>query len=177
MASIEHKETTLKSKTIVQNSEIEEMFLKHYKEWCLLSYRYMESMPEAEDMVQDVFVNILMRKRQDEITNLKSYIGTAVRNTSLKKIERTKRLEKINDYNLISSPSYEEHMIELETKNKARNAIEILPEKSKRVFQLCVLDDLKYENAADSLGISINTVKFHLKKAFRMLRVHYKIST
>jgi len=174
MECIQNKDSIREKMMVSQKSEIEEMFLKYHKEWCLLSYRYLENMPEAEDMVQDVFVKILMRKRHNEIINLKSYIGTAVRNTSIKKIKRTKKLEKINDYNLIAAPSYEQEMIDVELKNKAKDAIDLLPEKSKRVFQLCVLHDLKYENAADILGISINTVKFHLKKAFKMLRLHYK---
>ena len=62
------------------------MFLKHYKESCLLSYSYNGSIPEAEDVVQDVFIKILNRKQPNEIVGLKSYISRAVRNTILKKI-------------------------------------------------------------------------------------------
>lgn len=156
---------------INQQILIETMFMKHYKEWCLLSYSYIENMSEAEDMVQDVFVNILNRKQKNEIINLKSYISTAVRNTSLKKISRTKKLEKIKDYSLAALlPSHEEHLINLENKTKVQEAIGILPKQSKKVFELCVLEGVKYQNAADLLGISINTVKFHLKKSFKILR-------
>lgn len=58
MRSIQDTNIVLEKMTVSQRSEIEKMFLKHYKDWCLLSYRYMENMPEAEDIVQDVFVNI-----------------------------------------------------------------------------------------------------------------------
>ncbi|WP_160114302.1 MULTISPECIES: RNA polymerase sigma factor [Aquimarina] len=151
--------------------EIEAMFLKHYQEWCLLSYSYIENMSEVEDMVQDVFVKILRRKPKNEILDLKNYISTAVKNNSLKRIKRNRKLEKLENSNVISSPSYEEYLIETETKIKVQKAMEVLPEQSKKVFQLCVLDGEKYQNAADSLGISINTVKFHLKKSFKILRL------
>lgn len=153
-----------------QQVELETIFLEHYREWCLLSYSYIENMSEAEDMVQDVFVQILKRKKDSEIIDLKSYVSRAVKNTSLKKIQRTKRLERIQDYNALS-PSHEEQLIDLETRIEVRQAIGILPDKSKRVFELCVLEGAKYQSAADTLGISINTVKFHLKKAFKMLRL------
>ncbi|WP_303317861.1 sigma-70 family RNA polymerase sigma factor [Flavivirga abyssicola] len=156
---------------ISHQPQIEAMFMKHYKEWCLLSYSYMEDMSEAEDMVQDVFVKILNRKKNTEILDLKSYISMAVRNTSLKKIQRTKKTEQIKDYNLFAlSPSHEEYLIDFENKAKISDALRILPEQSKRVFELCVLEGAKYQNAADVLGISINTVKFHLKKAYKILR-------
>lgn len=157
---------------ISQRIEIETMFLQHYKEWCLLSYSYIESMTEAEDMVQDVFIKILNKKNKHEIVDLKSYISTAVRNTCLKNIKQSKRSVKLNEYNTLLSPSHEESLIDVENKVQVQAAIQILPEQSKKIFQLCVLEDFKYQKAADSLGISINTVKFHLKKAFKILRLN-----
>lgn len=157
---------------IDQKLQIEVMFMKHYKEWCLLSYSYIENIHEAEDMVQDVFVKVLNRKRSADILDLKSYIGVAVRNTSLKRIQRTKKMEVIKDYNLESlDPSHEDFLIDEEKKRKITDALTKLPEQSKKVFELCVLEGAKYQSAADTLGISINTVKFHLKKAFKMLRL------
>ncbi|AUP81188.1 sigma-70 family RNA polymerase sigma factor [Flavivirga eckloniae] len=153
------------------NPQIETMFLKHYKEWCLLSYSYMEDMSEAEDMVQDVFVKILKRKKATRILDLKNYISMAVRNTCLKRIQRTKKTERIKDYSLAAlSPSHEEFLIDIENRTKIENALNVLPTQSKRVFELCVLEGAKYKSAADVLGISINTVKFHLKKSFKILR-------
>ncbi len=151
--------------------QIEAMFIKHYREWCSLSYSYVEDMSEAEDMVQDVFVKVLNRNRNTEILDLKSYISVAIRNTSLKRIQRTKKTEQIKDYNLAALlPSHEEFLIDIENKIKINEALGILPEQSKRVFELCVLEGAKYQSAADTLGISINTIKFHLKKAFKILR-------
>lgn len=157
--------------TLEIGQKLEAMFLKHYKEWCLLSYSYTRNMAESEDVVQDVFIKILNRKQQNEIKDLKNYISISVRNTTLKKIQRTKRLEEINDDILPSSaPSYEEYLIDVENKAKVQEAVEVLPIKSKKVFELCVLEGIKYQSAAEVLGISINTVKFHLKKAFKILR-------
>ncbi len=154
--------------------EIEAMFSKHYKEWCMLSYSYMEDMSEAEDLVQDIFVKILNRDNYDEIRNLKKYINTAIRNTCLKRITQTKRLVQIKENKLAAFPSHEQYLIDEETRMEVREALVVLPKKTKLVFELCVLEGLKYRMASDILGISINTIKFHLKKAFKMLRMNLR---
>lgn len=154
----------------VFHNEIRVLFLKHYNEWCLYSYSYLKNMDEAEDLVQDVFVKILSINHKKEILNLKGYITAMVRNSSIKKIEKLNKLESFNEEDLVILSSNEHFLIETETKLKIRKALEALPEESKKVFDLCVIEGMKYENTADSLGISVNTVKYHLKKAFKTLR-------
>ncbi len=150
--------------------EIKGIFLKHYREWCLWSYSYLENMDEAEDVVQDVLVKILERQDKEEILNLDSYIKAAVRNASLKKIQQSRGVQKIYQDTEIAAPSYEDHLMGLEADAKVQKAIEGLPEQSRRALKFCVMDGLSYENAADSMEISVNTVKYHLKKAYKELR-------
>ncbi|NNE75950.1 MAG: sigma-70 family RNA polymerase sigma factor [Pricia sp.] len=152
---------------------IKTMFKMHYREWCLWSYSYLEDMAEAEDVVQDIFVKILDMQKLDDILDLKKYISTAVRNASLKKIKQSEKLRGLYQDINIALPSFEEMMIEMETSTKVRTAIEELPEKSKKVLDLCVIEGLSYENAASSMEISVNTLKYHLKRAFKEMR--YKL--
>ena len=152
--------------------QVEALFLKHYKEWCLLSYSYLGDMSESEDVVQDACIKILNRKKQNEIKDLKSYISVAIRNLSLKKIQSSKKLKNIHEERLQSQAlSHEEYLIDEENRLRLQKAVDILPVKSKKVFELCVLEGIKYKNTAEVLGISINTVKFHLKKSFKILRL------
>ena len=53
------------------------------------------------------------------------------------------------------------------------DSIERLPEQMKVVFKKCFLDGRKYQEAADELDISVNTVKTHVRKALRMLRCEF----
>ena len=150
---------------------LEEIFSKHYDEWCLLSYSYLENTKKAEDVVQDVCVNILLRKKAAKIENLQAYIATSVKNKSLKELKRVRKFETISDTNMGTSPSSEEDFILREGKLHLQNAISKLPEPCKRVFRLCVVEGQKYKTAADTLGISVNTVKYHIKKAYKTFRV------
>ena len=48
---------------------------------------------------------------------------------------------------------------------RLRQSVENLPGQTKVVFRMCFLDGKKYQEAADELMISINTVKTHINKA------------
>ena len=154
--------------TETDRKDIELIFKTCYRELCLLAYSYVACTDQAEDVVQDVFVKLLMKGKAANIANLKSYIWKSVKNSSLKHVARSKKMESIEQSNLVLVE--EEETWDEERDLKLRKAMEKLPPKCKDVFELCVFDGHKYDSAADSLGISVNTVKTQMKKAFRILR-------
>ena len=48
-------------------------------------------------------------------------------------------------------------------------AINRLPEQCRRVFQLSRFEEKRYEEIAAELDISVNTVKYHIKRALALL--------
>jgi RNA polymerase sigma-70 factor (ECF subfamily) len=59
----------------------------------------------------------------------------------------------------------------LDLKEKLQQALNDLPEKCRTVFQLSRFEDLKYQEIADELGISIKTVENQMGKALKTLRL------
>ena len=55
-------------------------------------------------------------------------------------------------------------------KQEVREALRKLPSKCKQVFLLKCIKGLKYKEIAEVSGISVNTVKYHLGEAFRIMR-------
>ena len=49
-------------------------------------------------------------------------------------------------------------------------AIEMLPEERRRILHMVCMEGMKYQEVADCLGISINTVKTQMGRAFQFLR-------
>jgi len=86
------------------------MFLEHYQKWCLLSYGYLHDLDDAKDVVQTIFIKLLQIKEHKAIDNLKSYINTAIRNESLKKLKASKEHSPYPTP-LPMSPSYENECI------------------------------------------------------------------
>jgi RNA polymerase sigma-70 factor (ECF subfamily) len=61
------------------------------------------------------------------------------------------------------------HLLEKELEEKIRTAIEALPHETRQVFELSRYDDMTYDEIAQHLSISVNTVKYHMKSALRQL--------
>ena len=53
---------------------------------------------------------------------------------------------------------------------KTITALNKLPEKCRAIFHLSRFEELKYQQIADQLNISIKTVETHMVKALRILR-------
>lgn len=154
--------------------KIEHLFKKHYRVYCLLSYSYVSQWDVAEDIVQDVFVKILTKPKTTRILNLNAYIYKAIKNSSLKHIGRNMKLESI-DQKSWEIPHLE--VVPTEDNNRVailHKSINKLPLGCKKVFELCALEGYKYGSAAVHLGISVNTVKTQMKKAYKILRSDLK---
>lgn len=103
-------------------------------------------------------------------------MSTAVRNASLTRISQNNKMQAIDENTMVyvESISAEDNELSLRKKRKLYSQIDLLPEQCKKVFILCVVDGLKYQETANQLGLSINTVKTQMKKAFKMLRASLK---
>ena len=58
-----------------------------------------------------------------------------------------------------------------ELEKNIHSAINELPEKCRNVFQLSRFDQMKYQEIADALNISIKTVENQMGKALKILRL------
>ena len=154
--------------------KIEHLFKEHYRVYCLLSYSYVSQWDIAEDIVQDVFIKVLTKRKSTKILNINAYIYKSIKNSSLKYIERTVKLESIDKKSWdIPYPDG----VPMEDNNMTAilsESIKNLPIGCKNVFELCALDGHKYNSAANHLGISVNTVKTQMKKAYKILRSDLK---
>jgi RNA polymerase sigma-70 factor (ECF subfamily) len=63
-----------------------------------------------------------------------------------------------------------DQFISEEFASKINQAIETLPPQCKKIFLLAFIDDLSYQETADALGLSKNTVKTQMGIAYKLLR-------
>jgi len=154
-------------------SRLELVFKTHYEELCILANSYLHSFSEAEDVVQDVFVKLLLKGNIDEIGLLEHYIKRAIKNACLKKIRDRKAMHTIDGAVIREENFFEKKESELH--EERRNSLLLdelnkLPEQCRKVFLMCVVEELTYQKTADKLNISVNTVKSQVKKAYKVLR-------
>lgn len=152
-----------------------ELFMALYPHLLPLATGFIKSRQSAEEIVSDVFMNIWeKRSRLEHISNLKIYLYTAIRNTSLNYLQRNNRLV-LTDLSEIPIElgaipiNPERLMITAEMKKMIQEAVNQLPARCKLIFKLVKEDELKYREVAELLQISIKTVEAQMTIALRRI--------
>ena len=150
------------------------LFKKYYESLYRFAGRFVRDPQTAENIVQDVFVKIWSNREQLIIqSNVKSYLYRAVTNHALNLLKRERRMtgtEDESDYRDNSVKTPEEELIDREMFAAVHRAIDKLPAQCRRIYLMHRYDDLKYSEIAEILGISINTVKTQMRRAFISLK-------
>ncbi len=150
-------------------------FYHHYKNRIYgLALKLTHSTSIAEEIVQDVFLKIWM-KRADlmQVENLQAYLFTIARNDVYRVMKQIARnyqhvLHKENE--VLTENSSEQYVMEKEYSTLLRKAVDRLPHQQKQVYTLIKEQGLKREEAAVFLNLHPETVKSHLAQAMKNVR-------
>lgn len=146
-------------------------FYTNYSDLVMFANSIIKNTSAAEDIVQDFFVDFWTKKYYNSInSNLSSFLFKSVRNKCLNYIRDNERRNKhLSDFSIDDS-NVDSNLFDYQEKELLYKAINMLPEKSKDVFIRCCIHGHKYQEVADDLGISINTVRTHMARSFKSLR-------
>ena len=143
-----------------------------YPVMCLFAKKYLNNYDDAEDIVQEVFVELWnQRAKFESLNQIKAFMYLSVKNKCLNFIKHQQVKEK---YAIACSrdnteAAFDEAVIEAEVVNNLNDEINKLPEQQKQVILLS-MQGLSVEEVADNMQISTNTVKMHKKLAYKQLR-------
>jgi RNA polymerase sigma-70 factor (ECF subfamily) len=150
----------------------EHFYKDHYKFFLLAACKYLGDAPLAQEVVNDVFVRLWQdAERIDIQSSLKSYLYRAVVNRCLNELDKHKR-DRQHFQELKHRPEETAEWKEMEDnelKIRLYKAIDDLPEQCRKVFRMSRFEELKQQEIADRLGISIKTVKNHITHALQQL--------
>lgn len=136
--------------------------------------KILKSEAEAEDVLQDVFLNLWLHGGLGELENFEGYLKVTTRNHVFKVLRRqnlqfaTDSLLKI-DWTEGHNET-EESLLLNDSQIILNQAIDQLPPRQKLVYNLCKTEGLKYEAVAKVLAISPLTVKTHMQNSLRFVR-------
>lgn len=158
-----------------QQEAMELFFNRYYTRLCRFGLSYESDSCLVEEKVADVFIELWnTRNTLDKIRNPKSYIYVVVKN-SLKKVQKFELFhQQIDEIKAIASvciPSIEEEIIGDEQKEFIKNMIceilDVVPKKSRQVFELSRIDGLKYKEISEILNVTPKTVENHIGLALK----------
>jgi RNA polymerase sigma-70 factor, ECF subfamily len=182
MEHFSDKELYIKIKEGNQDA-FEFVFLRYYGDLCSYAQSIIHHKESSEEIVQDVFVKLWeLRETLDVNTSLKSYLYRTVHNFCLNKIDHWKVRDNyskkvISEYNpdaLQFVPFSDDYpianLIVKELEEKIKDSISALPEHCRDIFLLIRMKGLSYQEAANKLNISVNTVKTQMHRAVIKLK-------
>lgn len=140
------------------------------------TFRITDDEELSEEIVMDAFLKVWCnRQGLGEIVHFGSYLYTLVRNRAFNAIKRRAHeaviIGKLSLNNSEYQDTTEETVIYKEYQHILSQAVNQLPPQQRIVFSMSRDEGMKYEEIANHLNLSKNTVKAHLKKALSTLRL------
>lgn len=164
------------NKTAYSDSEFEAVFKSYYRALFLFAYAYVMDEMEAEDIVSGVFSQLWeKRKNLPPEEELKPYLYASVKYACLRYF---KRLQLTDDYRRRQAEAFILSFAEEENEDEltllVKKALGSLSDNQRKIVEMHVMKGMKYAEISEAMNISENTVRTHLKRAYKILRFYLK---
>ncbi len=160
---------------MLKNNEqqgFDELFKRYYKPLVVFGNKYMQDSLATEDIVQEVFVKFWNKKLFLTLKSerISTFLFSMVRNQCINELKKKDVL--LDAIDIATLNIAEKEILTLSTRelDKIHESIELLPEQTRKVIECILLQNMKYKEAAEELGVSVNTVKTLLKIGITKLR-------
>ncbi|ERJ60858.1 RNA polymerase sigma factor [Sphingobacterium paucimobilis] len=153
-----------------------QIFEHHYRTVFNYAYGFGKNRHDAEEVTQEAFTKLfLYRKRITDLNSIMPFLLAVSKRIAIsifrKKVIRENSVADIQLATETVSYNTKETIYNNELHSALEKIIAELPIQQQRVFVLNKMEDLSYQEIAEELGISKNTVKNHLIVASRSVRI------
>lgn len=148
------------------------LFHAHAPGLCSYLTRFVGSHDVAEDLVQDIFVQLWTRRESLEITgSVSGYLFRAAKNRALNQLRHQKANGRLRAALLVRSGgaegSGENELLEM---LDVQDAVSSLPGRMRMIFTLSRYNGMTHAAIAESLGLGVKTVEAQIGHALKILR-------
>ncbi len=164
----------------------ERMFKSLFRPLCLYATAILGDVGSAEEVVQDLFVNLWSKRGSYVVTgDPHNYMILAVRNASISVLNRERKLRLEQDlyqkelsvytefaFELLSVPEREDQL-----RQQLLTAMNRMPPQCRNVFEMHRLSGYTYNEIAEELEISVKAVEKHISRALEILRKDFSSET
>lgn len=170
-----------------EETRFEDIYLSYFSKMKYFAKEYVISEEDAENIVQDVFVELWENKEMLNMhMNLIAYLFTTIKNKCLNHLrhklvvqETASKLQE--EYtislrmNLDSLEAFDNNLFSDQDIEKIiSRALDTLSEKCRTIFIMSKIEGKKQKEIAQELNISINTIETQMGIAYKKLRIELK---
>ncbi|WP_111672765.1 RNA polymerase sigma-70 factor [Algoriphagus litoralis] len=162
-----------------QTPAFEMLFKTHYQSLCRYANSILKDPDGAEEVVQATFIGLWEKRKTISIdSSLKSYLYRAVRNSCLNELKHEQVKQRYMAQQAVQDEVHSQpadHLsIHAELEEKIKAAIQTLPDQCRLIFTMSRFEELKYQEIADQLNLSVKTVENQMGKALKLMRAQLK---
>ena len=151
------------------------LYNKDSQPMLLYALTFVNSKSDTEDIVQEVFYNFWKSEAylRVPIDEARPWLLRAIKNACINFWEKKDVLRSSAELHNITIEDEEYSEFNEQIFTQIRQDIENMPPQTREIVKAIFYKKEKYQEVADYLGISINTVKTLLRRAIRQLRERY----
>jgi len=149
------------------------LYQKYWKQVFNSTYKRIKDIDKSEDIAQDIFTKLWLRRAELSINNLPAYLNTAVKNSVFTLMSKESRYIPVNEQHLEIKSENTNADAEILRKDFMKTyevLVNALPGQQKAIFRMRYHKDLSTEEIALQLHLSPKTVRNHLGRALTTLR-------
>jgi RNA polymerase sigma-70 factor (ECF subfamily) len=156
------------------------LMARHYQRLYRIALSYLRNPDDALDAVQETFVKAFQHAgRWDGRSEAAPWLTRIAVNQAIDRYRRTRRRRATfapweesdhDETKAVESPSPEQQVAGREVGRRIAGALGALPERQRAVFVLRHYEEMSLEEIAESLEMSLGTVKSSLHRAVHRLR-------
>ena len=165
---------TVATAQLLNEQLLKSLFEAHYTSLVRTAFRFLNNLPAAEDLVQEVFCTLWEKRTDLHIESYEGYLRRAVFNRCITAIKNNKANTFIDieeeTWPVTSYHATDQNILAKETAYKIDVAINSLPTACRTVFLLSRFENLSNKEIAQELNLSVKTVENQMTKALRILK-------
>nr|WP_294869677.1 RNA polymerase sigma-70 factor [uncultured Pedobacter sp.] len=158
-----------------------QVFDLHFSKLYVFCFRFLKNRERAEEIVHDALLNVWVnRDRLNEDLSVLPYLYTITRRLALNALRDLATSQRAIDRLWAdmekASNETEEAVLLSDLRQFTESALVHLPPQQQLIFRMSRYQGLSYDEIAEQLNLSRNTVKNHLVAALKTLRTHFNQS-
>ena len=167
------EEIILSELSVGKEDAFEKLYNHYVHELKGFVIKFVKSSTLAEDLTQEVFIKIWENRDQlAKVKSFRAYLTVIARNHVLNFLKSAPRndlvLKEIVGSYIV--PQAENEIISKEYKQWLQKVLDSMSPQMRSVFKLCREQNKSYDEVADLLQISRNTVKKHMVRSMRVIK-------
>lgn len=155
-----------------------EIYTRYWKQLFESAYYRLGAKEAAKELVQNIFLRVWEKRKVNTISNLASYLQTAVKNRVINYIESLQVQKKYQQYvreNFSPQAPETEMAVQYNEFYQAfEKALQQLPQKTREVFKMSRFENLSVKEIAHHFNISEKAVEYHITTSLKFLRLSLK---